>query len=303
MSNIKGFNIEEFNIEEKIFPKGLNSNQIKMIAIIAMLLNHIYHIFMRSPHIHIFNTDSLTLILLRILFRYVGAITFMLMIFMLVEGFEKTKNHAKYLQRLFLFFIVSFVPFSLFATSRFFDGNIRPFLSVERFFSTAQGNTFFDIAFIYMASPVFNVIFTLFCGFSMLMIIQNTKSRISEIGILLFFIVLSYPSDWGGIGVIGIYIMYKLPKHNRATWGVLGFFITATLNATMIDIYFLSSINRIPERIFNYAVTYSFMLFCIPILNRYNGEKGAYNLKYLFYIFYPVHMIVLFFAYTIIISL
>ena len=270
----------------------MSSNQIKVIAIVAMFLNHIYHIFMRSPQ------STVTMELMRLLFRHIGAITFMLMIFMIVEGFEKTKNRTKYTYRLFLFFIISFVPFSLFATSRFFDGTIRPFLSVERFLGMIYGASFIDTVFIYIGSSVFNVIFTLFCGFLMLMLIQNTKSKISEISILLFFVMVSFPSDWGGIGVIGIYIMYKLPKHNRPMWGVLWFFIISTINATIIDIYFFSSADRMLERIVNYAGIYSLMLVCIPILDRYNGERGTYNLKYLFYIFYPLHMLILFFIYV-----
>lgn len=288
-------------MEKRLFPNGLNSNQIKVIAIIAMLFNHIYHVFMRSPYLDLFNTDSFTLnmlmSLMRISFRYIGSITFMLMIFMLVEGFEKTKNRIKYARRLFLFSVISFVPFSLFATSRFFDGNIRPFLSVERFFSMVQGRSFIDAVFIYMALPVFSVIFTLCCGFLMLMLIENAKNKIEEIGILLFFIIISYPSDWGGIGVMGIYVMHKLPRNNRALWGVIYFFIIAIINATIIDIYFSGWVNGIPEKIINYAVSYSLMLLCIPILDRYNEEKGKRDLKYTFYIFYPLHMMVLFFIY------
>ena len=36
-----------------------------------------------------------------------------------------------------------------------------------------------------------------------------------------------------------------------------------------------------------------YMIFAIPIIALYNGEKGK-SMKYLFYIFYPVHIWILY---------
>ncbi len=37
-----------------------------------------------------------------------------------------------------------------------------------------------------------------------------------------------------------------------------------------------------------------FSLLTIPIIALYNGERGRYRMKYFFYIFYPVHLGVLY---------
>ena len=38
------------------------------------------------------------------------------------------------------------------------------------------------------------------------------------------------------------------------------------------------------------------LFLIIPLLYLYNGKKGKCNLKYLFYVFYPAHLIILFFV-------
>ena len=37
-----------------------------------------------------------------------------------------------------------------------------------------------------------------------------------------------------------------------------------------------------------------FALLAVPLLMLYNSERGKANLKYLFYIFYPTHLVVIY---------
>lgn len=78
-----------------------NANQLKMIAIIAMLLDHIAALFI--PHENI----------LWVLFRTFGRVTAPIMCFMIAEGYYYTANRYRYLGRLLLFSVISHVPFAL----------------------------------------------------------------------------------------------------------------------------------------------------------------------------------------------
>ena len=40
------------------------------------------------------------------------------------------------------------------------------------------------------------------------------------------------------------------------------------------------------------------MVFALPLLWYYNGKKGKYSLKYLFYCFYPLHIWLLYLVHT-----
>ena len=37
-----------------------------------------------------------------------------------------------------------------------------------------------------------------------------------------------------------------------------------------------------------------YTLLAVPFLLLYNGTRGKYNLKYLFYVFYPVHILIIY---------
>jgi hypothetical protein len=77
--------------------KGLTSNAIKIIAIIAMTIDHTATIF--------FPRYSLDIPVL--LMHIIGRLTAPIMMFFIVEGYHYTKNLKKYLLRLFVFAIIS----------------------------------------------------------------------------------------------------------------------------------------------------------------------------------------------------
>ena len=85
--------------EEKY--RCLNKDAIKYIAMFTMLLNHIATVFM--------DPESAA----GTIFIYAGYFTAPVMIYFLVEGYDYTRSRQRYLVRLFLFAVVSEMPFCL----------------------------------------------------------------------------------------------------------------------------------------------------------------------------------------------
>lgn len=91
-------------VERKTKLKGLNSTTIKVIAILAMLIDHIawgivptYSVIGQVMHI-------------------IGRITAPIMCFFIAEGYYYTRNIKKYVLRLAIFALISHVPFIYFET-------------------------------------------------------------------------------------------------------------------------------------------------------------------------------------------
>lgn len=95
----------------------MNKNTIKILALTAMLLDHIALIIL-TPGIegggHILETLHLSLsaaVILRRLFLSVGSMTGAVMIYFVIEGYHYTGNRKKYLLRLLAFGALSQIPF------------------------------------------------------------------------------------------------------------------------------------------------------------------------------------------------
>lgn len=97
--------------------KIFNGAQLKYIAMLSMLLDHVNKALL-YPNL---NHDAL--LKLSDLLDVLGRIAFPIFLFFLVEGFFKTKNRMKYLLNLLVFAIISEVPFDLFTTRTFFEPN------------------------------------------------------------------------------------------------------------------------------------------------------------------------------------
>jgi len=112
--------------------------------------------------------------------------------------------------------------------------------------------------------------------------------------------IISYPCDWGCYGVLGIFLIYLVPKEKRYFLGILIFYLTVSIINGSIEILEFNikfgydiSISIIISSIIDKIKDNVYMLFAILVLKFYNGNRGKYNLKYLFYCFYPLHLIIL----------
>lgn len=78
---------------------SLNANQLKIIAIIAMVIDHAAGFFLPAGP-------------LKIVLRTIGRLTAPIMCYMIAEGYFRTSNRKKYLGRLMLFAAISHLPFN-----------------------------------------------------------------------------------------------------------------------------------------------------------------------------------------------
>lgn len=150
--------------------KGLNSNQLKFIAILAMTLDHV--IWVVYPN---YPTDWWILIC-----HMIGRLTAPIMWFFIAEGYHYTRNVKKYAARLFLFAIVSHFAY----------------------------NFAFGIPFLPFQTTVFNqtsVIWSLAWGLAALVLVNSSRLKQWQKTVLLLLICLiTFCSDWSCIAVMAI---------------------------------------------------------------------------------------------------
>ena len=85
--------------------KCINSFILKMIAIITMVIDHV----------------GAVLFPMNMIFRYIGRISFPLFVFLLVEGSIHTSKIRQYELRMFLFALISEIPFDLAFSNKIVD--------------------------------------------------------------------------------------------------------------------------------------------------------------------------------------
>ena len=101
-------------MEQKKF--GISGSTLKLIAVISMLIDHTAATVIRSMLISPAFSSPDTQQTLRMIYsvsRDIGRLAFPIFCFLLVEGFLHTRNPKKYAGRLFLFALISEIPFDL----------------------------------------------------------------------------------------------------------------------------------------------------------------------------------------------
>lgn len=126
-----------------------------------------------------------------------------------------------------------------------------------------------------------NVYWTLAIGMIMMILFEKIKESTLEKINLWFFLTIAVcailaeilHTDYGAIGILLIYILYKL-RDNRKQQCICGAIATA----------------------YEITAPIAFLL-----IYRYNGVRKQKHLKYFFYVFYPLHLLFLYWVRTLIV--
>ena len=214
---------------------GLTNNQLKIIAMLAMLCDHVGKQFF--PQI--------------VLLQIIGRIAFPIFAFMIAQGCFYTKNKLKYFLSVFLLGVGCQAVFFV-AEHSFYQNILLTFslsvaliFSIENFKNKNSKASAFLMVFTASAVLLFTVAFPKIfksCG---------------------FFI------DYGIFGVLLPVMVFYAPNK----WSKLFFAAVAVVLVAL-----------------NFGGLQWCSLLALPLLALYNQKRGKYNIKALFYIFYPAHL-------------
>lgn len=129
-----------------------------------------------------------------------------------------------------------------------------------------------------------NILFTLALGLLALTVYDKSKNKLLGILFVIFSAILAQllHCDYGWFGIATIYIFYIFK--NKKIYMNMFFVFTTFINY----LYYFAKTLRI-----EYLLIFLFCTLSLIPINLYNGKKGK-NIKYFLYIFYPLHLIVLY---------
>jgi hypothetical protein len=196
---------------------------------------------------------------LPIVLHVIGRITAPLMMFFISEGYHYTRNRKKYLLRLLIFAVISHVPYTMFSSFDFIPG-----------------------------IPTTSVIWPFAMGVLALMIDQGdilpNAQRWQRRALTGLALVLALPSDWSMPAAIAILLMGRHRgsfKQQMADMGSLLAIYAVICGLVFSPVYGLIHIG---------------VVLPMLLLTFYNGTRGTAGgraMKWLFYIYYPAHLLIL----------
>lgn len=236
--------------------KIVSGYRLKLIAMFTMLIDHITVVLVSNDHPYY------------LIGRIIGRLAFPIFCFLIIEGFLHTNNIKKYLSRLLIFAFISEIPFDL----AFYE----PGLTDEHKYHQ-------------------NIYFTLFLGLLTIALIHNldeyfkkkglqenlSVERVNEFNLLQTFLnifvlltgcLVAYflNTDYSFVGVLMIWGFYKFKNDPKML---------------ILCMILLNSL---------YGLEQMVAILSLFLIKRYNGQRGPEINKFIFYGFYPIHLLFLY---------
>lgn len=219
---------------------GLTNNQLKIIAMVSMLFDHVgKELLPQYPILQI-----------------IGRLAFPIFAYMIAEGCFYTKNKIKYFLTIFILGTGCQIVYSI-AEHSFYQ----------------------------------NVLITFSLSIALIFSLENFRIKKEKLsGIILFFTVLI-------VSILTIVLPLLLEEYGfQIDYGIYGVLLPVAVfygKDKERKIVYAIGVLALLAHSFGGGIQW-FSLLSVPILALYNQKRGKYNIKPLFYIFYPAHLVVIY---------
>ena len=214
---------------------GLSNNQLKIIAMVFMLLDHLGVVLFPNA----------------IWLRYIGRLSFPIFAYMIAEGCKYTRNRVKYFLHIFVLAVVCQVVY-FFAQGSLYQSVLMTFsLSIVLIFAIDH--------FVAKKNLSAGALLLVVCGAVLFLTLWLPKLLPET----------DYDVDYKLCGVLLPVVVRYCPNKPMKLLG------TAVMLLGLVQIY---GTIQLPA------------FLVLPLLALYSGARGKWNIKYLFYIFYPAHL-------------
>lgn len=231
----------------KVKNSGITGSELKYVAILAMLIDHIAWAFVPQ--------DTLAAQLMHAL----GRITAPVMCFFISEGYHYTKSLKKYISRMCIFALISHFAFNYYQTGSLLHGDME------------------------------SVIATLTLSLVAVWVVNNDKiEKYMKLVVILLIMYFAQNCDWGTTAIL-FTLAFELARGNRKHQLIAYAGVCMITKIFPLLILLNGSVELFMLQIFNFGI-----FLPIPLLLLYNGKKGGGKAtKWIFYVFYPAHLLVL----------
>lgn len=271
--------------------KKINGNTLKFIACLVMLIDHLTAGFMVPMVRDGLYNGSLTGVELNNIYkvlRAIGRTAFPIFCFLLTEGFIHTKSKPKYALSLLVFGVISEPVFdlTLYAKQDRYNPNFIQVLTENKDLLLAHQNVYFTLLIGLTVIWLMDEIQKLFGPLLPISAMGDPRLTTVDGNINIISFLLS-----GAVAASGAYLAQYIHSDYR-WWGVTLIVIFYLLKdfdilCLMAGYIFISNLS---------TEYWSFPAFFLILF--YNKKRGRNlgNLKYCYYFFYPVHLLVIYYV-------
>jgi hypothetical protein len=292
--------------------KGLTGSTLKIIAITVMFIDHfaaiVLYRYLESvyPTLNVpLNTKVQILILVNYIMRLIGRLGFPIFCFLLIEGFGYTRNRRKYAGRLALFALLSEIPFDLAFNKAVLEityqnvfftllVGLLTIWGLDVFLQSRKEKTTVkkDVVLQFIGAAAITA-----AGMAVAEVLRTDYAAVGVGTIAAMYLVRQNYHAWAGI-VCAIAFAGRMLQYNSLQYENL--ISGLVLLVVLMGIVILCRKKKDNTRamlagcsVLTIAMPIEFTAYAtVPMIAAYNGKRGL-RLKYVFYLFYPVHILLL----------
>ena len=320
----ENFETPQPTLEEK---KGVTGTTLKIIAMIAMFIDHFAAIFINDYLMSMIPPAGSTQMQMQwyaenpqinilryvlMIMRLIGRFGFPLFAFLIVEGFQHTHSVKKYALNLAIFAVISELPFNLGFTSKlFYTGYQSVYFTllfgllcitgIHYFGETRKEDEklrplFFVAAFLAIPLAIYMFITNCFIGMMLFKLDWMTLTLVLLVaGAVSLIAFLIFGKEWDTAKrnafssvVLPLTVFCALGDLLKTDYGAGGVLLIAVIYLFRKDKKKAFALGCTVLTLMSIAEAMAFFML-IPI-GAYNGKRGMKLNKYVYYAFYPVHI-------------